>query len=250
MTGRQAIRLHWLDPRDPAQPFPDPALALAEPDGLLAVGGDLTATRLLNAYRSGVFPWYNPDEPVLWWSPDPRCIFVPGEVHVSHSLAKRAKQARYAVSFDAAFAEVILACGGPRRGARGTWLSAEMREGYSALFHLGHAHSVEVWQQGQLVGGLYGVSLGGIFFGESMFSRATDASKLALLHLSQQLQRWNFALIDCQVVSPHLTRLGAQTLSRPEFLRQLKKALALPAPGQWRFAAELQGDARHLPEPA
>lgn len=246
MTGRHPLRLHWLDPRNPSQPFPDPALALREPDGLLAVGGDLSTTRLLSAYSSGIFPWFNPDEPILWWSPDPRCVFVPGSARASDSLAKRMRQQRYAVSFDAAFETVIAACGGPRRGARGTWLSPDMRASYIALHHLGHAHSVEVWMDGQLAGGLYGVAIGGVFFGESMFSVQADASKLALQHLSAQLADWSFALIDCQVVSPHLLSLGAQVLPRSEFLQQLKTALQLPAPKAWKFTPQHQGNPAHF----
>lgn len=247
MSIMHPARLHWLDPRHPNQPFPDPAKALSDPNGLLAIGGDLSATRLLNAYRHGVFPWFNPDEPILWWSPDPRCVFPACAVRVSHSLAKLRRQDRYAVSFDRAFDTVLAQCAGARRGARGTWLGPEMRLAYRTLHQRGLAHSVEVWRDGTLVGGLYGVSLGGIFFGESMFSHETDASKLALVQLAGQLRDWGFALIDAQVVSDHLLSLGAIGLSRKEFLRQLTQALDRPAPAHWRFDAAHAGNPAHLP---
>jgi leucyl/phenylalanyl-tRNA--protein transferase len=247
MTAAHPARLHWLDPRQPQQPFPDPAQALPDPNGLLAIGGDLSATRLINAYREGIFPWFNPDEPILWWSPDPRCVFEPRAVHVSRSLDKRLRQGGYAVSFDRVFAEVLEACSGPRRGSRGTWLGPEMRLAYLELFQRGLAHSVEVWQQGQLVGGLYGVSLGRIFFGESMFSHATDASKLALVHLARQLSDWGFPLIDCQVASPHLLTLGAVTLPRETFRSRSREAQQLPPPHHWRFDDAHAGDAGQRP---
>lgn len=247
MSAQNPVRLQWLDPRQPQQPFPDPEHALPEPNGLLAVGGDLSPARLLNAYASGIFPWFNPDEPILWWSPNPRCVFVPGAVRVSHSLAKRLRQQKFALSFDAAFGEVIAACSGARRAGRGTWLGLDMQRAYCELHRLGAAHSVEVWQQGQLVGGLYGLAIGGVFFGESMFSRSTDASKLALLQLSSQLADWGFALIDCQVVSEHLLSLGAHTLPRADFLLRLRPALARPAPRFWRFDVAYTGDPAHLP---
>jgi leucyl/phenylalanyl-tRNA--protein transferase len=247
MTATHPARLHWLDPRRPDQPFPDPALALPDPNGLLAIGGDLSVTRLLNAYRDGIFPWFNPDEPILWWSPDPRCVFTPGALHVSRSLAKRQRQGGYAVRFDTAFAVVLDACAGPRRTGRGTWLGPEMRAAYLSLHRRGLAHSVEVWRQGRLVGGLYGVALGRMFFGESMFSREPDSSKLALLHLAAQLADWDFPLIDCQVSSPHLLRLGATTLPRDAFREASRQAQQLVAPTRWQFDAHHAGDAAHGP---
>lgn len=247
MTIAHASRLHWLDPRQPGQAFPDPSFALPDPNGLLAIGGDLSVTRLLNAYREGIFPWFNPDEPILWWSPDPRCVFVPTQVHISHSLAKGIRRADYAVSFNLAFAETLEACAGPRRAGRGTWLGPEMRAAYRMLHRLGVAHSVEVWRKGELIGGLYGISLGRVFFGESMFSRETDASKLALVHLAQQLATWGFPLIDCQVASPHLMRLGAETLRREDFRNVSRAAQLLPAPGHWQFDAAHAGNVLHLP---
>lgn len=247
MTAQNPVRLQWLDPRQPDQPFPPAETALPEPNGLLAVGGDLSPRRLLRAYAQGVFPWFNPDEPILWWSPDPRCIFIPGELHLSHSLAKRLRQNRHALSFDLAFDEVLDACAGERRGSRGTWLGPDMRRAYRDLHRLGHAHSVELWMDGELAGGLYGVSLGGAFFGESMFSRRSDASKLALAHFSRQLAAWGFSLLDCQVSSDHLLSLGARSVSREEFLHRLRAALQQPTPHQWRFDAALAGNPAHLP---
>ena len=247
MTAAHPARLHWLDPRQPSQPFPDPAGALPDPNGLLAIGGDLSPVRLLNAYREGIFPWFNPDEPILWWSPDPRCVFVPSQVHISHSLAKRIRQCDYAVSFDRAFAQTLAACAGPRRAGRGTWLGPEMRAAYQTLHRSGVAHSIEVWRDGALIGGLYGIAIGRIFFGESMFSSATDASKLALVHLAQQLHDWGFPLIDCQVASPHLLTLGATTMRRADFRAASQQAQQLAAPLRWRFDARHTGNAKHLP---
>jgi len=248
MTAPQASRLHWLDPRQPAQAFPDPELALPEPNGLLAIGGDLSITRLINAYREGIFPWFNPDEPILWWSPDPRCVFVPAAVHVSRSLAKQIRKQDYALSFNRAFGDTLSACAGSRRGmARGTWLGPEMRAAYAALNRCGAAHSVEVWRQGELIGGLYGVSIGRMFFGESMFSRATDASKLALVHLLRQLRDWEFPLVDCQVTSTHLLSLGAQEMSRTPFREASRRAQQQPGPAVWQFAAAHAGNPAHLP---
>ncbi|MGH8447389.1 MAG: leucyl/phenylalanyl-tRNA--protein transferase [Solimonas sp.] len=244
------IRLHWLDPRNPHQPFPPVHLAMRDPNGLLAIGGDLSATRLLSAYRQGIFPWYNPDEPILWWCPNPRTVLQPSALHVSRSLNKAVRRADYALSFDRAFDAVLEACSGERRKSRGTWLGDDMRYAYHELFTKGHAHSIEVWRDGELIGGLYGVALGRVFFGESMFSRATDASKLALYWLCQQLQRWSFDMIDCQISSAHLMSLGAQDLPRDDFLRRLALAVQAPMPPQrWRFDADVPADPRHGPRP-
>jgi len=247
MTAAHPARLHWLDPRQPAQAFPDPASALPDPNGLLAIGGDLSPTRLLNAYREGIFPWFNPDEPILWWSPDPRCVFLPDQLHISRSLAKRMRQCAYAVSFNRDFASVLDACAGPRRTGRGTWLGPEMRQAYQSLHRHGMAHSVEIWREGHLIGGLYGVSIGRVFFGESMFSVETDASKLALVHLARQLGDWGFPLIDCQVSSPHLMTLGAISMPRAAFRLASQAAQQLESPSHWRFHAAYAGDAKHLP---
>lgn len=242
------IRLHWLDPRNPQQPFPPAHLAMRDPNGLLAIGGDLSPTRLVRAYRQGIFPWYNPDEPVLWWCPDPRTVLDPSDFHVSHSFRKSIQRRNYALSFDRAFNTVLEACGGERVRGHGTWLGDDMRHAYVELFGRGHAHSVEIWRDGRLIGGLYGVTFGRVFFGESMFSRASDASKLALYWLCQQLQRWNFAMIDCQVSSPHLLSLGAREIARESFLKQIAAAIEMPATNEgWHFDADVPNDAWHGP---
>ncbi len=242
------IRLHWLDPRDPQQPFPPAHLAMRDPNGLLAIGGDLSVARLIRAYSQGIFPWYNPDEPILWWSPDPRAVLIPTEMRVSRSLDKSVRRGNYGVSLDLAFDEVLNECSGPRSRSRGTWLGSEMRDAYAELHARGYAHSVEVWRDGALIGGLYGVALGRVFFGESMFSRASDASKLALYWLGQQLITWGFDLIDCQVGSAHLKSLGAIDVSRERFLNLLRVAVASPPrTGQWRFDIALPVAREHLP---
>lgn len=242
------IRLNWLDPRDPDQPFPPAHLAMRDPNGLLAIGGDLSPQRLVRAYSQGIFPWFNPDEPILWWSPDPRAVLVPAACHVSHSLAKRLRQARFAVTLDRAFLRVTAQCAAPRPGSRGTWLSPLMQRAYAALHARGIAHSVEVWVHGELVGGLYGVALGRVFFGESMFSTAADTSKIALVMLARQLDAWGFGLIDCQIASPHLHRLGACTIPRRSFLAQLRVARQQPAPvGRWHFDIDVPHGREHLP---
>ena len=202
--------------------FPDPNGAEDAIGGLLAIGGDLSEPRLLEAYRAGVFPWFeNDDEPLLWWSPDPRAVLVPSAMHVSRSLAKRLRNAGFEVSFDTAFARVIAACAtvrSSRKGAPGTWITPEMERAYRGLHRSGYAHSVEVWRNGELAGGLYGVSLGTVFFGESMFSRVRDASKVALYYLCRRLEAWRFRLVDCQIPNGHLATLGVESIPRPEFL--------------------------------
>ncbi|HEX4895063.1 MAG TPA: leucyl/phenylalanyl-tRNA--protein transferase [Solimonas sp.] len=231
------VRLHWLDPRDAEQPFPPAHLAMRDPNGLLAIGGDLSAARLLRAYRQGIFPWYNPDEPILWWCPDPRAILEPSALHLSRSFERAIRRADYAVTLDTRFDEVLDACAAERPRSRGTWLGEDMRQAYRELHRQGHAHSVEFWKDGELGGGLYGVAIGHAFFGESMFSRVTDASKIALYWLCQQLQAWGFPLVDCQVSSPHLSRLGAVELPRETFLKRLAPAVQTPRPaGRWAFS--------------
>jgi len=227
--------ISWIDPRAPARAFPDPSRALRHPNGLLAAGGDLGADRLVAAYKRGIFPWYSAGEPILWWSPDPRTVFLPGGVHVSRHLRRRLRGNDFGVTLDRDFAGVIRGCAEPRRDHEGTWLTPEMQRAYCHLHALGVAHSVEVWAGDELVGGLYGVALGRAFFGESMFSRRTDASKVALAVLSRQLQRWEFLVFDCQVGSPHLYRMGAVDMPRRRFLELVQRATlgGRPAPARW-----------------
>ena len=223
----------WLG-ADPER-FPPLETALREPDGLLAVGGDLSAERLLAAYRRGIFPWYNEGQPILWWSPDPRAVLLPGAFHLSRRAQRRLRRADLAIRFDSAFDRVVSACAGPRRSGSGTWITVEMAEAFGELHELGHGHSVEVWHGEQLVGGVYGLAIGAVFFGESMFSRVADASKLALAALVLALELRDFALIDCQVGSRHLDSLGCSYLSRQEFSDVLATATAAPRrPGKWR----------------
>lgn len=203
--------------------FPDPRLA--SPEGLLAVGGDLSPERLLLAYSLSIFPWYGSGEPILWWSPDPRCVIVPNEVHVSRRLARTLQQRRFRITCNRAFDQVLAACAGPRRtGAVGTWLVPEMQAAYRRLHTLGYAHSVESWLGDELVGGIYGVAIGRFFFGESMFHQATDASKVALVTLCRHLTAKQFELLDCQVPNPHLFRMGATPMPRAAFLDRLFQA--------------------------
>ncbi len=220
--------IYLLDPDDPAAPFPPVEEAEEEPNGLLAVGGDLSLPRLLGAYRKGIFPWYSPGQPILWWSPDPRTVLFPGQVLVSRSLAKSIRNRNYKVSIDRDFSAVIQACAAPREEDGGTWITDEMAAAYTALHQAGHAHSVEVWRDGELAGGLYGVSLGRIFFGESMFSRQRDASKVALVYLSELLRSWRFRLIDCQLYTEHLVRLGAEEIPRRRLSEILERSVSEP----------------------
>ena len=226
--------LYLLDPDNPAQGFPDPERAERDPDGLLAVGGDLTPGRLLDAYRHGIFPWFSEGQPILWWSPDPRTVLLPRDVVVSRSLRKTLRRKHLEFSFDLDFRSVIRACAGPRRDAAGTWILPDMIDAYAALHASGHAHSVEVWQDGMLAGGLYGVAIGRAFFGESMFSDARDASKVALVALCRRLESWNFAVVDCQVRTEHLVRMGAREIPRREFLAILARACSSAGPHSWR----------------
>ena len=242
------VRLHWLDPHDPHQPFPPPHLAMQNPNGLLAIGGDLGIGRLVRAYSRGIFPWFNPNEPILWWSPDPRAVLVPSRFHISRSLHRKLRQGHFALSMDKAFASVLDGCSERRLDSRGTWLGTAMKKAYQALFDSGLCHSVEVWQHGRLIGGIYGVALGRAFFGESMFSREKDGSKIAMSQLTRQLDHWNFQLFDCQVSSAHLKRLGAVDIRRDRFLLLLRDALSLPGrTGHWSFDIDLPGSRLHLP---
>lgn len=223
--------------------FPSVEHALAEPNGLLAVGGDLSVPRLLDAYRHGIFPWFNPGEPILWWSPDPRMVLFPQEVRVSRSLAKRMRQGGFEIRTDTAFTEVMKACAAPRRShthedVAGTWISPMMVTAYARLYQQGFAHSVEVWEHDELVGGLYGVAIGRMFYGESMFSRVPDASKIALVALCRQLERWRFGMIDCQMETDHLASMGARPISRSTFCTKLAVLIDLDhVPSPWCFDA-------------
>ena len=225
----------WIDPKDNTYRFPDVSLALKEPDGLLAIGGDLRPERLLAAYRQGLFPWFNHDQPILWWSPDPRAVLFPEHLKVSRSLRKTLRRQIYTVTADTAFSAVIDACGAPREGHAGTWITAEMKAAYYRLHELGYAHSIECWQGDELAGGLYGVAIGHVFFGESMFTRRTDASKVAFAQCVQQLTYWGFAVIDCQIHSQHLQSLGAQNIPRQRFIQLLNEHCPSPVqPGSWQ----------------
>ncbi len=238
MTGRAGpgpatvMPIPWLPHDDPEAPFPPLASALREPDGLLAAGGDLAPERLLRAYRQGIFPWFGPGEPILWWSPDPRAVIYPEHLHVSRRLARTLRQGRFAISYDTCFSRVVEACAAPRAESRGTWITPRMQAAYARLHALGHAHSIEVWHDRSLVGGLYGVALGRVFFGESMFSRERDASKVALAHLCARLRHLGIGLLDCQVVSEHLSRMGAVQLPRDRFVALLD-SLADGQPRPW-----------------
>jgi len=222
------VDLPLLDPQHPV--FPNPATALGYPDGLLAAGGNLSVDTLLSAYRQGIFPWYEQGQPILWWSPNPRAVIVPEQIHISKSLAKTLRRGGYHITTDLAFEAVITACAQPRPehedrpGENHTWISPEMIAAYLRLFEAGHAHSVEYWLDGQLCGGLYGLAIGNVFCGESMFSRASNASKIAFSHLAKGLAEAGFALIDCQIENDHLNSLGAQALPREDFIASLKRA--------------------------
>ena len=229
-------RITWISSADPPEAFPDVGSAFDTPDGLLAAGGDLSETRLLYAYRHGIFPWFDDGQPILWWSPDPRCIIRPDEFHLSRRLSRYLRQSGFEVSFNTAFDEVIAKCAEDREGQQGTWITTEMMDAYSQLQKNGWAHSIEVWSDGVLSGGLYGLAIGKAFFGESMFSRHSNASKAAMLALCQLLEQAGFAVLDCQVESPHLVSLGATLVPRAEFAAMLAEAcepqsqlLTLPA---------------------
>jgi leucyl/phenylalanyl-tRNA--protein transferase len=212
-------------------PFPAVESALQEPNGLLAEGGDLSPERLLAAYRQGIFPWYSEGQPILWWSPDPRMVLFPDELKISRSLARRLKKPDYEVRFDTAFRDVMLACAKTRRPQQdGTWITTDIIEGYCKLHELGHAHSAETWIDGQLVGGVYGVAIGHMFYGESMFHHVTDASKIAFVRLVQRLQKQGFGMIDCQMKTAHLASLGAREIPRAEFSQRLAELVNYSQP--------------------
>lgn len=227
--------MNFLQPGQPVTRFPP--LESATPEGLLAIGGDLSVERLLAAYRQGIFPWYNPGQPILWWSPDPRAVLDPEKVHISRSLRKTLRSGRFEIRFDSAFRQVMQGCAAsrPQFPGGGTWITNDMIDAYCRLHALGHAHSVETWQANRLTGGLYGVALGGVFFGESMFSDQNDASKVALVALCHKLRDWGYRLIDCQLPSRHLERLGAESIPRREFMMVLGQALERTGrPGGWQ----------------
>jgi leucyl/phenylalanyl-tRNA--protein transferase len=206
--------------------IPFPQVNSSTPEGIVAVGGNLSPGMLLSAYRQGIFPWFSEGDPVVWWSPDPRCVLFPDEIHISRSMKKVLKRERFRISLDTRFQDVITACReAPRRGQDGTWITGEMRKAYIELHRLGYAHSIEVWDWERLAGGLYGVALGSCFFAESMFSSVTNGSKVALIRLSQILDKWGFDLIDCQLYSPHLERMGARQIPREEFIERLSVCL-------------------------
>lgn len=238
MSGRppgaapRLVPFEAIRPLIEAYPFPDPHEA--SPRGLLAYGGDLSPERLLAAYAQGVFPWYD-DPPIRWYSPDPRMLLRPDELHVSHSLAKTIRRGRYEVRWDTAFSAVMRACrDAPRPGQHGTWIDDDMLRGYTALHDLGFAHSVESFEAGELVGGLYGVSIGAAFFGESMFARSSDASKVAFVHAVRRMRDWGFDFVDCQVYTEHTARFGAREVPRARFLAALAVALESPSRcGRW-----------------
>lgn len=217
-------RVTWLSSGDAADSFPPLEQALTEPNGLLAAGGDLHKDRLLYAYQHGIFPWYDDGQPLLWWSPDPRCVFLPGDFRVSKRTSRYLRTSQAEVRVNTAFAEVIAACAASRRSQQGTWITAEMSRAYQELHDHGWAHSVEVWEQQSLVGGLYGVGIGRAFFGESMFSRRSNSSKMALLYLVERMQTNALDMIDCQLHSRHLQTLGAREISRQQFVQHLDSA--------------------------
>jgi len=215
-------------------PFPPVESALRHPAGLLAAGADLSPQRLIDAYRLGIFPWFSAGEPILWWSPDPRMVLFPGEVKISRSLAKRLRRREFEVRLDTAFAAVMRACAAPRQGADGTWITPQMQQAYLRLHELGWAHSVETWVEDELVGGLYGIAIGRAFYGESMFARTSDASKVALAHLARHLESRGFGMIDCQMSTAHLATLGGREIPRSQFVAALRELTRSgDAPGRW-----------------
>lgn len=223
----------WLSP---GNNFPPVEKSLMDPNGLLAAGTELTPMLILEAYRKGIFPWFNPGEPVLWWSPDPRMVLLPSAFKLSRSLRQRINRGDYEIRVDSSFRQVMAACAEPRKGQRGTWIGAAMKEAYAGLHDMGYAHSIETWIDGELAGGLYGLAVGRMFFGESMFARRTDASKLALMHLCRQLESWDFGLIDCQMETAHLASMGARPIRRADFIQEVTRLVELPSiPTPWRF---------------
>ena len=229
--------LYWVAARRFAPEFPPLDQALIEPNGLLALGGDLGPRRLLTAYQRGIFPWYSTGQPILWWSPDPRAVLDPAAVHVPHRLARTLRQGKFEITLDGDFAAVIAACAAPRSYATDTWITAAMATAYGELHALGYAHSIELRRDGELCGGLYGVALGRVFFGESMFSRIRDASKVALVSLCQRLAGWGYQLFDCQMPTDHLAQFGVHALARDRFALRLSEYTAQqPTLDAWQTA--------------
>ncbi len=235
------MTLYWLDSENPDAPFPPAHTALNNPNGLLAAGGDLSPERLLKAYPLGIFPWYEKDQPILWWSPNPRCVLAPENINISRSTRKSMRKKQWTVTFDRHFRDVIMFCAGSRRDSKGTWITQEMKDAYNKLHEMGHAHSVEIWNEDMdLIGGLYGVAIGRMFFGESMFSHQSDASKIALVYLAHHLHSWGYPLIDCQLPSPHILSMGAEMMLRREFLSALNTLCAIPGiPSPWQVDVSL-----------
>jgi leucyl/phenylalanyl-tRNA--protein transferase len=230
--------IRWLGPDDP---FPPVDSALTEPNGLLAAGGGLSPERLLDAYVHGIFPWSAEDEPVLWWSPNPRMVLFLEEFHVSRTLRRRLRRGDFRITADIAFVDVMRGCAQPRPDAEGTWITRDMIAAYTELWRRGYAHSIEAWERDELAGGLYGVAIGRMFYGESMFSRRRDASKAAFAHLVRQLQRWGFGMIDCQMSTPHLSTLGAREIPRHDFLSRMRALAVGPSvSGPWRLDEDLR----------
>lgn len=230
---RSDSQLYWVTENVIANDFPGLESALRDPDGLLAIGGDLSLPRILDAYHRGIFPWYNAGQPIMWWSPDPRCIIELKDIHVSRSLGKVLRQGRFVVTLNHNFEEVISQCAAPRQYTDETWITPELKQAFIHLHKTGYAHSVECWQDERLVGGLYGLAMGRVFFGESMFSRVSDASKVALVYLGRFLKQQNFRLIDCQIYSAHLRSLGAKPIQRKLFANLLSHYCQKTAHSDW-----------------
>ncbi len=239
--------LTLLDPHASNEPFPPVEMAWDEPNGLLAVGGDLTSERLMNAYASGIFPWFNHNEPIYWWSPTPRAVLFPAKMKISRSLRKTTRNKGYRVSFDEDYSAAMRACAAPRSYSDSTWITSEMYQAYMQLHHLGHAHSVEVRNANdELVGGLYGVVYRGVFCGESMFSTERDTSKIALLALVSHMEKWGYTLVDCQLESDHLLSLGAELMPRENYIRRIKSSV-IPTPHSWEVDENIDISRWHPP---
>lgn len=228
-------KLLWLQDLALHDRFPDPSTAEQDPNGLLAAIGDLNPARLIDAYSNGIFPWYSVDQPILWWSPDPRFVLYPGDLSVARSLKKTIRKQLFDITLDRAFSDVVKGCAAPRGSDPGTWITREMHKAYCQLHEIGVAHSVEAWVDGQLVGGFYGVAIGKVFFGESMFTRVSDASKVAFVTFVEQLKRWGYELIDCQLTTDHLGRFGAVDIPREDYLERLKSLADKPLQHDWSF---------------